>query len=433
MDWRRGWDSRPERREPRRAGNRAAPPTSNEVRAGGEGGIRTRHDPLDSVSYRFYVTRVAVDASGAVAPCTGSHRRLSSALFSHADAHQPMAPGDIVRHADYPQWGGGYVIRAKKTSSDVFFQWGGKRRIDAGEPLEPSRASGVEAEFFSLCAGLSARSWSRGHHSVYAIELDRAVWKNRAFRERNPGGATGGCLYIGVTGLTPEERFERHRLGTQSGASSAPMASGCGSTWWRGSRACRTGLRPAWNRNSPHSYGHRGSRCGRTDTPRSVPMSDEVKNYITPGGYRRLQEELARLWKVERPPIVTTVAWAAGNGDRSENGDYIYGKRKLREIDRRMRYLSKSLDRAVVVDNAGKTHERVHFGATVTILYETGDEREVTIVGVDELDSGDARVSWRSPLARALLTAKVGDTVTLRAPRGPERLEIIAVRYDDLR
>ena len=158
-----------------------------------------------------------------------------------------------------------------------------------------------------------------------------------------------------------------------------------------------------------------------------------AKNYITPGGYRRLQEELARLWKVERPPVVATVTWAAGNGDRSENGDYIYGKRRLREIDRRIRYLSKSLDSAVVVDNAGKTHERVYFGATVTVLYESGREREVTIVGVDELDSGDARVSWRSPLAKALLAASVGDTLTLRAPRGPERLEIIAVRYDDLR
>jgi transcription elongation factor GreB len=162
-------------------------------------------------------------------------------------------------------------------------------------------------------------------------------------------------------------------------------------------------------------------------------MADQAKNYITPAGFRRLQEELARLWKVERPAMVTTVAWAAGNGDRSENGDYIYGKRRLREIDRRIRYLSKVLDGAVVVDNSGRTQERVHFGATVTVLYETGAEREVTIVGVDELDSGDARVSWRSPLAKALLTAKVGDTVTLRAPRGPERLEIIAVRYDDLR
>src|SRR5215207_4678858 len=113
-----------------------------------------------------------------------------------------------------------------------------------------------------------------------------------------------------------------------------------------------------------------------------APMAEEVKNYITPGGYRRLQEELTRLWKVERPPVVATVTWAAGNGDRSENGDYIYGKRKLREIDRRIRYLSKSLDQAVVVDNAGRTHQRVHFGATVTFLAETGDERQVTIVGV---------------------------------------------------
>lgn len=160
-------------------------------------------------------------------------------------------------------------------------------------------------------------------------------------------------------------------------------------------------------------------------------MADE-KNYITPGGFRRLQEELSHLWKVERPAMVTTVAWAAGNGDRSENGDYIYGKRRLREIDRRIRFLSKRLDSAVVVDNAGRTHQRVHFGATVTIAYESGDEREVTIVGVDELD-GDTRVSWRAPLARALLSAKVGDTVTLRAPRGSEQLEIVAVRYDDLR
>jgi transcription elongation factor GreB len=162
-------------------------------------------------------------------------------------------------------------------------------------------------------------------------------------------------------------------------------------------------------------------------------VTEVPKNYITPGGYRRLQDELAHLWKVERPSMVTTVAWAAGNGDRSENGDYLYGKKRLREIDRRIRYLSKCLDNAVVVDNAGKAHERVRFGATVTFLSESGDEREVTIVGVDELDTGDARVSWRSPLARALLTAKVGDTVTLRAPRGPQRLEIVAVRYDDLR
>jgi transcription elongation factor GreB len=161
-------------------------------------------------------------------------------------------------------------------------------------------------------------------------------------------------------------------------------------------------------------------------------MADEVRNYITPGGHRRLQEELARLWKVERPQMVATVAWAAGNGDRSENGDYIYGKRRLREIDRRIRHLSKSLDSAVVVDNGGRTLAQVLFGATVTIADDAGQEREVTIVGVDELDSTDARVSWRSPLARALLKAKVGDTVTVRAPRGPVSLEVIAIRYDDL-
>ena len=128
-----------------------------------------------------------------------------------------MNPGDIVRHAEYPQWGRGYIIRVSKSSSDVFFQWGGKRKIPADESLEPSRASGLEAEFFARCAALSPGSWSRGHYSIYAIELDRAVWKHRAFRARNPGGAVGGCLYVGVTGLTPEERFERHRTGTQSG------------------------------------------------------------------------------------------------------------------------------------------------------------------------------------------------------------------------
>jgi len=163
-----------------------------------------------------------------------------------------------------------------------------------------------------------------------------------------------------------------------------------------------------------------------------MTTTDAVKNYITPGGFRRMREELARLLKDDRPAMVTTVAWAASNGDRSENGDYIYGKKKLREIDRRIRFLSKRLDSAMVVDNAGRTHQRVHFGATVTIQSETGDEREVTIVGVDELDSGDARISWRSPLAKALLTAAVDETVTVHAPRGPERVAIVAVRYDDL-
>lgn len=157
--------------------------------------------------------------------------------------------------------------------------------------------------------------------------------------------------------------------------------------------------------------------------------SDGFKNYMTPAGFRRLSDELAHLWKVERPAMVTTVAWAAGNGDRSENGDYIYGKRRLREIDRRIRYLSKCLDSAVVVDNAGRSPDRVFFGATVTFTNAAGEEREVTIVGIDELDSGGQRISWRSPLACALLKATVGDVVTVRTPRGSERLAVVDIRY----
>jgi transcription elongation factor GreB len=164
----------------------------------------------------------------------------------------------------------------------------------------------------------------------------------------------------------------------------------------------------------------------------SDATSTAPKNYITPAGFKRLHEEMARLWKVERPQMVATVAWAAGNGDRSENGDYIYGKRRLREIDRRLRRLAKILDSAVVVDNAGKTHDRVFFGATVTYLRENGEEREVTIVGMDELDSSGERISWRSPLATALLKARVGDVVTLRTPVGPEKLEVTDIRYEQL-
>jgi transcription elongation factor GreB len=173
----------------------------------------------------------------------------------------------------------------------------------------------------------------------------------------------------------------------------------------------------------------------RAKRPTRAPAADRApsagfKNYITPAGHRRLSEELARLWKVERPALVQTVAWAAANGDRSENGDYLYGKRKLRQIDSRLRRLSKILDSAEVVDNAGKRHDRVFFGATVTYQPASGDERTVTIVGVDELDAGGERISWRSPLATALLRAKVGDLVTLHTPRGPEELEVVAIRYD---
>jgi transcription elongation factor GreB len=155
-------------------------------------------------------------------------------------------------------------------------------------------------------------------------------------------------------------------------------------------------------------------------------------NYITPAGRQRLNDELTRLWKIDRPRLVETITWAASNGDRSENGDYIYGKRKLREIDRRIRFLSKRLDSVVVVDNAGKDHDRVYFGATVTVADEAGAERTVSIVGVDELDPTAGRVSWISPIATALLKASVGDVVTLRTPSGTEELEVVAIRYDAL-
>ncbi|HYD47073.1 MAG TPA: transcription elongation factor GreB [Terriglobales bacterium] len=164
----------------------------------------------------------------------------------------------------------------------------------------------------------------------------------------------------------------------------------------------------------------------------SAVMPSDFKNYITPGGYRRLHDELDRLWKVERPKLVETIAWAASNGDRSENGDYIYGKRRLREIDRRIRYLNQRVDSAVVVDNAGKTHDKVYFGATVTVADEHGAERTVSIVGTDEIDIERGRVSWISPIATALLNASTGDSVTLRTPRGSEELEILEIRYDQL-
>ena len=168
------------------------------------------------------------------------------------------------------------------------------------------------------------------------------------------------------------------------------------------------------------------------DLADDAPVPGGFTNYITPAGHKRLNDELARLWTVDRPKLVETIAWAASNGDRSENGDYIYGKRKLREIDRRIRFLSKRLDSAVVVDNAGKDHDRVYFGATVTFVDESGAERTVSIVGVDELDPGRGRVSWISPIGTALLKGSVGDVVTLRTPRGTEELEIVAIRYDAL-
>jgi transcription elongation factor GreB len=152
------------------------------------------------------------------------------------------------------------------------------------------------------------------------------------------------------------------------------------------------------------------------------------KNYITPAGYARLEAELRKLVEVERPEVVKTVAWAASLGDRSENADYTYGKRRLREIDRRVRFLIKRLESAEVVRSAGRDTDQVFFGATVRVKSESG-EKTVTIVGVDEVDPANGRVSWISPIAKALLKAREGDSVTLRSPAGEERLEILEVTY----
>lgn len=153
------------------------------------------------------------------------------------------------------------------------------------------------------------------------------------------------------------------------------------------------------------------------------------KNYMTPACAERLKEELKRLLYAERPEVVRTVAWAASNGDRSENGDYIYGKRRLREIDRRIRFLTKRLDAAEVIDPAAQSSERVLFGATVTVADEDGKKRVYSIVGIDESDPKRGRVSWISPIARALLNAAEGDAVTLHTPKGEEELEILKIEY----
>ena len=157
------------------------------------------------------------------------------------------------------------------------------------------------------------------------------------------------------------------------------------------------------------------------------------KNYITPAGLARLKSELKTLVEVERPELVKTVAWAASNGDRSENADYIYGKRRLREIERRIRFLMKRLEIAEVVDPRDQDQERVFFGATVAYRDAKGKEHAVSIVGSDEVDPVRGRVSWLSPVARALIKAREGDVVTVKTPAGDEQLEILAIRYEELK
>ena len=166
----------------------------------------------------------------------------------------------------------------------------------------------------------------------------------------------------------------------------------------------------------------------------SVPLPAGGKNYITPEGYARLRSELLQLMDDERPKVVEAVHWAAKNGDRSENGDYIYGKKRLREIDGRIRFLTKRLEIAVPTDPAVHCgSDQVFFGATVRYADEAGDERTVTILGIDEADSTQAQVSWISPIARALLKAREGDVVKLVTPAGVSEVEIVSVHYPEPR
>ena len=164
------------------------------------------------------------------------------------------------------------------------------------------------------------------------------------------------------------------------------------------------------------------------ESPASLPSG--TKNYITPAGYARLRAELMALIDDERPKVVEVVHWAASNGDRSENGDYLYGKKRLREIDRRIRFLTKRLEIAEVADpSVHHGNDQVFFGATVTYAEPSGQERTVTIMGVDEADSLQGQVSWISPIARALLKSREGDVVTLLTPQGPQDIEVLEVRY----
>ena len=160
------------------------------------------------------------------------------------------------------------------------------------------------------------------------------------------------------------------------------------------------------------------------------PIPAGTRNYITPAGYARLRAELLHLIDEERPRVVEVVHWAAGNGDRSENGDYLYGKKRLREIDRRIRFLTKRLEIAEVTDPcAHHGHDQVFFGATVRYASADGSQREVTILGIDEADSSLGQVSWISPIARALLKAREGDEVKLLTPAGVQTIEVLQVRY----
>ena len=166
------------------------------------------------------------------------------------------------------------------------------------------------------------------------------------------------------------------------------------------------------------------------DTPKGLPPGS--KNYMRPQGFAALKAELSHLLKVERPKVVEVVSWAAGNGDRSENGDYLYGKKRMREIDRRIRFLTKRIESAHVVDpDQQKKRDQVFFGATVTYASPRDEEITITIVGIDEADMERGLISWISPVARALLKAFEGDSVPVRTPSGIEMIEVVEIRYGE--
>ena len=159
------------------------------------------------------------------------------------------------------------------------------------------------------------------------------------------------------------------------------------------------------------------------------------KNYITPKGFARMRDELHLLLNKTRPDLTQVIAWAASNGDRSENADYIYGKRKLREIDRRIRFLSKRLEIAEVIDPAGiapAKNCKVQFGATVTFANEEGGKKTISIIGIDETEPSKGKISWISPLAKVLLNQTVGDVVTFKSPKGEEELEVLKIEYREI-
>lgn len=159
-------------------------------------------------------------------------------------------------------------------------------------------------------------------------------------------------------------------------------------------------------------------------------MSEPIKNYMTPIGWQALKDELYQLVNKERPEIVQIVNWAASNGDRSENGDYLYGKKRMREIDRRIRFLTKRLENAVVIDpEQRESSDQIFFSATVSLLRGNGTEQTIRIVGEDEIDTSKHKISWKSPLARALIKAREGDEVILNSPEGKEIIEILSVQY----